>query len=70
MFSAIFKRAFANLAKEEAPEQTRSRVRQYELTIIRFTPAPVPTTSTFSFGNAAADWLGIDLEHPSFLRWS
>ncbi|WP_426103130.1 hypothetical protein [Massilia sp. TSP1-1-2] len=55
-------------AKEEVLE--RSSGRQYELTIIRFTPSPVPVTETFSSGNAAATWIGIPTDRDCLIEAS
>jgi hypothetical protein len=70
MFSTFLKRAFSSFAQEGELEQPRSGVRQYELTIIRFTPAPVPMTSTFSSGDAAAGWLGVPTDTDCFIEAS
>lgn len=47
--------------KEEVLDR-RSSGRRYELTFIRFTPAPVAVTKTFSSGNEAAAWLGSPVD--------
>lgn len=70
MSSTFFKRVFAGFSRVELPEQRRSGARQYKLTIIRFTPTPVPMTNTFSSGNAAASWLGVPTDTDCFIEAS
>jgi len=69
MFSTFFKRVFADTSDEEVMKQPSSG-RKYELTIIRFTPDPMPTTNTFCSGNAALTWLAVPTDTDCFIEAS
>ncbi len=69
MFRTLTKRTLGYFTKENVPEE-RSSVRQYELTIVRFTPDPVSLTTTLSTGPAATTWLGVPLDTDCFIEAS
>ncbi len=69
MLRNFLARALAYFSKAHASEE-HSSFRRYEITIIRFTPAPMPVTKTFSTGSAAAAWLGAPLDSDCFIEAS